>query len=159
MRRWLLRRSALAVLTWVLAVLLLFFLMRLAPGDPLDRLTGDRPITPQEIAALRARYGLDQPLPRQFIAFVKGLARGDLGVSIQYGRSVTGLIVERLPATLLLGGAVLLINFTLGLWLGVQQAVHRGGPREPPALFESDVPLVSSAEYPSRPPNRHTAKY
>jgi peptide/nickel transport system permease protein len=125
-RRWLLRRSGAALVTWVSAVLLLFFVMRLAPGDPLDRLSGDRPITPQEIATLRARYGLDQPLAHQFAAFAGGLVHGDLGVSIQYGRSVTALIAERLPATLFLGGAALLVNFTLGLWLGVQQAVRRG---------------------------------
>jgi peptide/nickel transport system permease protein len=54
------------------------------------------------------------------------LFRGDLGVSIEYGRPVTSLLAERLPATLLLGGSVLLLNFTLGLWLGVRQAVRHG---------------------------------
>jgi peptide/nickel transport system permease protein len=124
--RWLVGRIAQAVLTLALVSVILFFLMRLAPGDPLGRLAGDRPITPQETAVLRARYGLDQPLARQFAAFTGGLVRGDLGTSIEYGRPVTSLIAERLPATLLLGGSVLLINFTVGLWLGVRQAVRRG---------------------------------
>jgi peptide/nickel transport system permease protein len=53
--------------------------------------------------------------------------RGDLGVSIEYGRPVTALLAQRLPATVLLGGTVLLLNFTVGLWLGVRQAVQRGG--------------------------------
>jgi len=74
---------------------------------------------------LRARYGLDRPLGSQLLAFLSGIARGDLGVSIQYGRPVTGLLLERLPATLLLGGTVLLLNFTLGVWLGVRQAVRK----------------------------------
>ena len=56
----------------------------------------------------------------------QGLVRGDLGVSIEYGRPVTALLAERLPATVLLGGSVLLLNFTVGLWLGVRQAVRRG---------------------------------
>ncbi|HEX5386735.1 MAG TPA: ABC transporter permease, partial [Gemmatimonadales bacterium] len=107
MSRWLARRTAQAALTLVLATVLLFFLMRLAPGDPLGRLAGDDRITPAEIASLRARYGLDQPLTHQFTAWAGGVLQGDLGVSIQYGRPVTQLIAERLPATLLLGGAVL----------------------------------------------------
>ena len=126
MGRWLATRVAHALVTLALAATLLFFLMRLVPGDPLSRLSDDRPISPREIARLRERYGLDQPLGRQYSAFLSGAARGDLGVSIEFGRPVTRLIAERLPATLLLGGTVLLLNFTLGLWLGVRQAVRRG---------------------------------
>jgi peptide/nickel transport system permease protein len=123
---WLVPRTLQAVVTFAVALVLLFFLMRAAPGDPLSRLGADRPISAAEIASLRARYGLDQPVGTQFISFVKGIVRGDLGVSIQYGRPVTALLIERLPATLLLGGSALLLNFTLGLWLGVRQAVRRG---------------------------------
>ncbi len=127
MGRWLAARVAHAIVTLAVAATLLFFLMRIVPGDPLSRLSDDRPISPREIARLRERYGLDQPLGRQYAAFLSGTARGDLGVSIEFGRPVTRLIAERLPATLLLGGTVLLLNFTLGLWLGVRQAVRRGG--------------------------------
>ena len=113
-------------MTFAVALGLLFFLMRAAPGDPLFRLSADRPISPQEIKVLRARYGLDRPVGEQLGAFVGGLLRGDLGVSIEHGRPVTALLAERLPATMLLGGSVLLLNFTLGLWLGVRQAVRHG---------------------------------
>jgi peptide/nickel transport system permease protein len=123
---WLLRRALQAVATFAVALALLFLLMRVAPGDPLYRLSADRPISPREMEVLRARYGLDQPLGRQLAAFVSGLVRGDLGVSIEHGRPVTALLAERLPATVLLGGSVLLLNFTVGLWLGVRQAVRRG---------------------------------
>ena len=126
MRGWLIRRALQAVVTFGVAIALLFVLMRAAPGDPLFRLSADRPISQKEIDVLRARYGLDQPVGRQLVAFVGGLVRGDLGVSIEHGRPVTVLVAERLPATLLLGGSVLLLNFTLGLWLGVRQAVHHG---------------------------------
>ncbi len=126
MGRWLLRRALQAVATLAIAIILLFVLMRAAPGDPLFRLSADRPISQKEIEVLRARYGLDQPIGRQLLAFAGGLARGDLGVSIEYGRPVTALLAERLPATILLGGSVLLLNFTVGLWLGVRQAVRRG---------------------------------
>jgi peptide/nickel transport system permease protein len=123
---WLLRRALQAVATFAVALALLFLLMRAAPGDPLYRLSADRPISPREIEVLRARYGLDQPVGTQLAAFVSGLVRGDLGVSIEHGRPVTALLFERLPATVLLGGTVLLLNFTVGLWLGVRQAVRRG---------------------------------
>jgi peptide/nickel transport system permease protein len=124
---WLLRRALQAVAAFVIALTILFFLMRAAPGDPLSRLGEGRPLSPAEVTALRARYGLDQPVGTQFVSFVTGLLRGDLGVSIEYGRPVTALLAERLPATVLLGGSVLLLNFTVGLWLGVRQAVRRGG--------------------------------
>jgi peptide/nickel transport system permease protein len=123
---WVLRRALQAAVTFLVALAILFVLMRAAPGDPLLRLGGDRPISPKEIAVLRARYGLDQPVGTQVASFLQGLIHGDLGVSIEYGRPVTALLGERLPATLLLGGSVLLLNFTVGLWLGVRQAVRRG---------------------------------
>jgi peptide/nickel transport system permease protein len=123
-RRWLVRRTLQAALTLVIALILLFLVVHIVPGDPLAR-EGDRALTPQQIETLRARYGLDRPLGSQLLAFLSGIARGDLGVSIQYGRPVTRLLLERLPATLLLGGTVLLLNFTLGVWLGVRQAVRK----------------------------------
>lgn len=125
---WLVRRALQAVLTALIALTLLFFLIRMLPGDPLAILGEDRPLTSEQERQLRRLYQLDQPPGRQFIAFMSGALRGDFGTSIQYGRPVKQLVLERLPRTLLLGGAVLLINFTLGLWLGVQQALRRGRP-------------------------------
>jgi peptide/nickel transport system permease protein len=125
--RWLLRRALQAALTFAVAVLLLFVLMRVTPGDPLGRLGTDRDVSALELARLRARFGLDQPLGTQLGAFLDGVARGDLGVSIEhYPEPVTALLRARLPATLLLGATVLLLNFVLGVWLGVRQAVRRG---------------------------------
>jgi peptide/nickel transport system permease protein len=124
---WLLRRTLQAAVTFAVSVLLLFVLMRLTPGDPLARLEGDTQLSADEAAVLRSRFGLDQPLTRQLAAFLGGLTRGDLGVSIgHYPEPVTRLIGARLPATLLLGGSVLLLNFTVGVWLGVLQARRRG---------------------------------
>lgn len=122
MTRWLVRRIAQALVTLLIVSVLLFFIIRLTPGDPLSRLTGDRPISPAAVAQLKHLYGLDQPLLVQFSAWVRALAHGDLGVSIAQGRDVTTLLAERLPASLLLGGVVLLLNFTVGLAFGVWQA-------------------------------------
>jgi peptide/nickel transport system permease protein len=142
MSSWLLRRALQAVAAFAIALTILFFLMRAAPGDPLSRVSEGRPLSPGEIAALRARYGLDQPVGTQFVSFVSGLLRGDLGVSIEYGRPVTALLAERLPATILLGASVLLLNFTVGLWLGVRQAVRRGSRED---RWLSTVSLVGYA--------------
>jgi peptide/nickel transport system permease protein len=125
--RWLLRRVLTAAATFVAAVLILFFLLRVTPGDPLARLVGERDASAAEIAQLRARFGIDQPPLAQLGSFLAGVARGDLGVSIEhFPEPVTSLLASRLPATLLLGGVVLLLNFSVGLWLGVRQAVRRG---------------------------------
>lgn len=127
MARWLLGRTAQAGGTFVVAVVLMFFIMRLSPGDPLARIAGERHLSDVEYRQLQERFGLDQPLTTQFRAFVSGLARGDLGTSISNAPfSVNSLIKARIPASLLLGGTVLLINFTVGILLGVWQAVHRG---------------------------------
>jgi peptide/nickel transport system permease protein len=124
-RRWLLRRALQSLVTLVVALVILFLLMHILPGDPLSRAGEGRPLTPEQIQALRDRYDLNRPLLAQLWSFVAGLVHGDLGVSIEYARPVTGLVFERLPATLLLGGTVLLLNFTVGLWLGVRQAVRK----------------------------------
>lgn len=124
--KWLAGRVGQAIVTAALAVVLAFFLMRAAPGDPLSRLGDEHPLSPQQVQVLRARYGLDQPLSAQFRAFVAGAVRGDFGTSIQYGRPVSDLILQRLPASLLLGGTVLLITFVLGSWLGAMQALRAG---------------------------------
>lgn len=126
MSRWLVRRILQAIVTYAIAMLAAFVLMRLAPGDPLARLTDDKPIPPAETERLRKLYGLDQPIGTQFVTFLNGVAHGDLGTSIQYARPVTQLVRERLPASLLLGGTILLLNFTVGVWLGVRQAVRAG---------------------------------
>jgi peptide/nickel transport system permease protein len=124
---WAVRRLLQAALTLAVSLLLLFVIMRVTPGDPLVRLDSDAPLSPEETAELRQRFGLDQPLGRQLRDWVTGIARGDLGVSIgHYPDRVGQLLRSRLPASLLLGGAVLLCNFTLGIWLGVLQARHRG---------------------------------
>lgn len=125
MRRWLLRRALQSLVTLAVALVILFLLMHILPGDPLSRVGEGRPLTPEQIQALRDRYDLNRPLLQQLWSFVVGLVHGDLGVSIEYARPVTGLVFERLPATLLLGGTVLLLNFTVGLWLGVRQAVRK----------------------------------
>jgi peptide/nickel transport system permease protein len=127
--RWLVWRALQAVLTFLVVAVLLFVLMRLTPGDPLQRLSGDRQVSAAEMAALRHRFGIDQPIASQFRSFVSGALVGDLGVSIEhYPTKVSTLVLSRLPASILLGGTVLLLTFGIGIALGVLQATHRGRP-------------------------------
>ncbi len=127
MATWLVRRLLQATVTFLAVAAILFVLMRAAPGDPLGRLTDDRPMTPAEQERLKALFGLDQPVRTQFTRFARAAATGDFGVSIEYYPvRVTTLIWSRLPASLLLGGAVLFVNLGLGVWLGVLQARRRG---------------------------------
>ncbi|HOX21007.1 MAG TPA: ABC transporter permease [Gemmatimonadales bacterium] len=126
MTRWLVRRTLQAVVTFVVVTVLLFVLMRLTPGDPLERLAGDRQMSAEAVAALRHKFGIDQPITTQFTSFVAGALAGDLGVSIEhYPTKVSTLVLSRLPASLLLGGTVLLLTFGIGIALGVFQAVKR----------------------------------
>jgi peptide/nickel transport system permease protein len=124
---WLAGRLLQAIVTFVAVTVLLFFLMRVTPGDPLSRLSDDRDISPAERARLEALFGLDQPPATQFRRFLASALRGDFGTSIEYYPLQVGdLVRRRLGPSLLLGGAVLLVNFTLGVWLGVLQARRRG---------------------------------
>ncbi len=124
--RWLVGRVLQALVTAVVALLLFFLIMRVVPGDPVAVLTEDRMLTPEQIEVIRLRYSPNTPLHSQLRSYAAGAIRGDFGSSILLGRPVRDLILERLPATLLLGGTVLLLNFTLGIWLGVRQAIARG---------------------------------
>lgn len=124
---WLLNRVASAIVTYLIAVTLIFFLMRLTPGDPLARLSEDRPMPQEAREHLRQLYQIDRPLLEQYQHFLKAAFSGDLGGSIgQGGRSVISLIAERLPATILLGTTALTLNFVFGIWIGVWQARRHG---------------------------------
>jgi len=124
---WLLRRLVQSLATFLAVAALLFVLMRLTPGDPLGRLTEDRPMAPAEIARLRGLFGLDQPIGTQLLRFAGAAVQGDFGTSIEYYPARVGsLITSRLGPSLLLGAAVLFVNLTLGIWLGVLQARRRG---------------------------------
>lgn len=119
MTGWVLRRTLSAALLTIVGCAVLIALVHLLPGDPLTAIIGDRAIDPAAEAALRARWGVDRPLLTVLADFFTGALRGDLGMSLQEERPVVRILGERLGPTLLLGGLTLLINFTLGLALGV----------------------------------------
>ncbi len=113
----------------LLISLLTFVLVRLAPGGPFDR---DRaPASPEIERALRARYHLDQPFWRQYASFLSGAVRGDFGPSLRYrSHSVTEIVAQGLPVSLVLGGLAFTLALGLGLPLGFVGAVWRGTPAD-----------------------------
>lgn len=118
------RRIALAIPTVIGITLITFLLVRIT-GDPARFVLGDT-ATPTALAAFRAQHGLDQPLPVQFLTYVAGIARGDLGTSLRYQQPVLGLFAERLPATLELGLAAYALAVLVGVSVGVFAAVRAG---------------------------------
>lgn len=123
MARFLIRR-----LLWsgpvLLGVLtLVFFLIHLIPGDPIDVMLGER-AAEADRAALRAALHLDDPILTQYGRFLAGVIQGDLGRSLTSQRPVAGLILARYPATLQLAAAALLLSLLIALPLGILSAVR-----------------------------------
>jgi ABC-type dipeptide/oligopeptide/nickel transport system permease component len=107
------QRLVMAAVTLIGVATIVFVLLRVVPGDPIAMMISPG-ATPDDIAALRAHYGLDASLPVQFLVWLKGLLRGDFGTSISLHRSVLELLSERLPATLELAAASLVFATCLG---------------------------------------------
>ncbi|WP_132255547.1 ABC transporter permease [Methylobacterium segetis] len=120
-----LRRLLQAVPTLFLVVTLSFFLMRLAPGGPFDL---ERPLPPAAMENLRRVYGLDQPLPVQYLRDLAALAQGDLGPSFSFrDLGVADLFARGLPVSMTLGSLALLLALGAGIGLGSLAALSRGG--------------------------------
>ncbi|HEX2031414.1 MAG TPA: nickel ABC transporter permease [Actinomycetota bacterium] len=122
------RRVAYLIPTWIGITLLAFFLVRLAPGDAAHSYfvrVHDRQPNQAELASTRARLGLDRPLPIQYLDWLGGAVRGDLGTSYYSGREVTDELVSRFPATLQLATAATLITLVIAIPLGVVAAIRR----------------------------------
>ncbi|MET4803936.1 ABC transporter permease [Bradyrhizobium sp. LB11.1] len=118
------RRFALALPTLFGVSLICFTLTYLLPGNPAMVKAGPF-ATPEHLAEMEHQMGLDRPFPEQYYRYVTGIFKGDLGESASTGRPVSQDFLQRLPATLELNLASLLIAIVIGLPLGVLSAVHR----------------------------------
>jgi peptide/nickel transport system permease protein len=119
-------RRALAGIAVILGVVtLMFFLIRLAPGDPALLLVGPT-ASPEQLAAQRKAMGLDRPLAEQYTTWIGEFVRGDWGTSIATGRPVRAMIADAWPATVRLVGLSLVLSYLLGILVGAIQA-SRGG--------------------------------
>lgn len=115
-----------AVITLLLASALCFLVAEIAPGDYLDTLKQDPQITPERIAALSEQFGLDKPAVVQYFRWLwRILTRFDFGQSFVYFRSVSSLLIERVPATLLLAIASIILTWAIAIPLGILSAVKQ----------------------------------
>ena len=125
MLRFLARRLALTIPVLIGVATLVFLLIHLIPGDPAQAMLGEA--APQEdVEELRRRLGLDRPLLEQYGTFLTGLMSADLGTSLRTGTPVTEQIVQRMPATIELAGAAMLVAIVFSIPLGMAAAVWRG---------------------------------
>ncbi|HEU4371438.1 MAG TPA: ABC transporter permease [Methylomirabilota bacterium] len=127
--RYLLRRLLQVVPAVAGIVLLAFVVIHVAPGDPVVALGGEHG-DEAYYAFIRAKFGLDRPLPEQLLTYVTNVLRGDLGQSYVHGRPVAHVVGERLPATLLLMGTALALSSIIGVWLGVLAARRADRPAD-----------------------------
>jgi ABC-type dipeptide/oligopeptide/nickel transport system permease component len=121
----LVRRILLTIPVLLGVATLVFSLIHIIPGDPVQSMLGDG-ASPESVNELRARLGLDRPLYAQYISFLNGAAHGNLGTSLRTSEPVTTAIVDRLPATFELAAAAILVAIVIAIPLGVIAAVGAG---------------------------------
>ena len=124
MRRYALQRGLTAVPVLLGVSVLVFSFIHLIPGDPAVTMLGER-ATPEKVAEVRVRLGLDRPLWEQYVRYVGRVVRGDLGVSIVRGDPVLTDLLRRFPATVELATAAIVVAVGLGIAIGVASAVWR----------------------------------
>jgi peptide/nickel transport system permease protein len=119
-----------ALLVLVIVTIIVFFIMRLLPGDPLIIYMGQaaqqQAIQEGQIEALRIQFGLDKPLVVQYFRWIGGIFQGDFGTSINYHEDVGHLLAERVPVTLHIGVVSLIFGSIIGIVIGLWAGVKRG---------------------------------
>jgi peptide/nickel transport system permease protein len=118
-----------------------FFLIRLAPGDPIAYIIGDAAVSPESVAELRSKLGLNDSLLRQLLIYLANLAQGDFGYSFVSRQPVIEVILARLPATLLLMITQYVLAIVAGLMFGVISARRQGG------ALDTTVTMISVVGY------------
>lgn len=122
-----LKRLGMMIPVLLIASVVIFAMGRLAPGDPIQILLNERDSTPETIKATREHYGLDEPLPVQYLYWLKNCLRGDLGFSyFRSNRKVTQIIAEGFPVTAKLGVLAILFAIVTGVSLGIVAAWRVG---------------------------------
>ena len=118
-----LRRLLAAIPTLFFVILLAFMMMRAAPGGPFD---SERALPAAVEANVEAAYHLDEPLPAQFLRYLGGVVRGDFGPSYRYrDETVSDLIAEAFPLSVLVGGLAMLLALVVGILAGSVAALYR----------------------------------
>jgi peptide/nickel transport system permease protein len=130
MTAYIIRRLFQGVIVLFLMTLIVFFTMRLLPGDPLTIFMGQQAasgtMSDVQIESMRHFYGLDKPIMVQYVDWVGGIFRGDLGESIYYHQDVGNLLRQRFPITLHLGLTAFILSNVIGILLGILAGIRRG---------------------------------
>jgi peptide/nickel transport system permease protein len=134
MSTFLIRRLFSMVFVWIGVTLLTFLIANVVPADPVAMRLGPK-ANPASIEKMRREMGLDRPLPEQYVRYLGGLLRGDLGTSIWSGRPITRDLGDYLPASLELATSALLLAIFIGIPLGLWAATHPN--RFPDRLVQS----------------------
>jgi oligopeptide transport system permease protein len=129
------RRIAIMVPVFIGATLLIYGMVFLLPGDPVAAMAGDRPLTPAVVAALHARYHLDDPFIVQYLRYLGGVLHGDLGRSFS-GLPVSAVLAHAFPITIRLALIAVAVEAVLGIGFGVIAGLRQGG------IFDSTVLLT-----------------
>jgi ABC-type dipeptide/oligopeptide/nickel transport system permease component len=122
-----LRRVAWMPPTLLGLTLIVFVVSHIIPADPARVMAGEN-ASPAQIEAVRQRFGLDRPLPQQFVRYVTDVISGDMGISLYTQRPVADDLLKRLPATFELAIAAIIVAVLIGLPLGVVSALYRNSP-------------------------------
>lgn len=136
MAQYIVKKILQGLLMIVTVSILVFSMLHLMPGDPIDLMV-DRKVPQAKREAMRMEYGLDKPLPEQYITWAKNVLHGDLGMSIRTKMPVKSLFAARLPATLKLTGISLLLQILIALPLGLLAAYKKG------SIFDRIVMAIS----------------
>jgi len=130
MTTYIIRRVLWAIVILIMLTLLVFFSMRLLPGDPIIIYVGQSQgligMDPEALDKLRAEFGLDKPIMMQYFNWVGGIFRGDLGKSVTYNEDVGKLLAKRFPKTIYIGAVTFVIATILGTASGMFAALRRG---------------------------------
>jgi oligopeptide transport system permease protein len=132
------RRALSMIPVFLGATLLIYAMVFLLPGDPIAALGGDRPVSPALAAQLRAQYHLDDPFWLQYLKYLQGIARGDLGRSFS-GLPVADVLAQAFPVTIRLTLVALVVEAIFGIGFGLFAGLRRGG------LFDATVLIASLA--------------
>jgi peptide/nickel transport system permease protein len=143
---YIIRRLLWGLVVIFLVSLIVFFSVRLLPGDPVlifaAQMQSGGSITEEALEALRVEYGLDKPVPIQYLTWMKGVITGDLGKSIMYREDVGQLLRDRFPVTLYLGLIAIVVSTVFGIFFGLIAAVRRGKWIDSVVTFMSYIGLT-----------------
>ena len=135
--KYLARKAGWALLTLWFILSVNFFLFRIMPGDPVALLARSQRLSPEALDHQRQLFGLDQPLPQQYVTYLKETLSGNLGVSILSGQDVVSIVADRMWPTILLVGIGTAVAAAVGVLLGMRAGWRRGSGIDNSSLYGS----------------------